>query len=51
MKQLKSPEVSARFAGAGVEPQTNTPEAFAELIRSEVVTWRKVVKAANIRVE
>jgi tripartite-type tricarboxylate transporter receptor subunit TctC len=51
VRQMKSPEVSRRFAGAGVEPQTNTPEAFAELIRHEVVTWRKVVKAANIRVE
>jgi tripartite-type tricarboxylate transporter receptor subunit TctC len=51
VKQLQSPEVSSRFAGAGVEPQTNTPEAFAELIRREVATWAKVVKAANIRVE
>jgi tripartite-type tricarboxylate transporter receptor subunit TctC len=51
VRLLKSPEVSSRFAGAGVEPQTNTPEAFAELIRSEVVTWSKVVRAANIRVE
>jgi tripartite-type tricarboxylate transporter receptor subunit TctC len=51
VKLLKSPEVSSRFTGAGVEPQTNTPEAFAELIRREVVTWSKVVKAANIRVE
>ena len=51
VRLLKSPEVSSRFAGAGVEPQTNTPEAFTELIRSEVVTWSKVVRAANIRVE
>ena len=51
VKQLQSSEVSSRFAGAGVEPQTNTPEAFAELIRREVVTWSKVVKAANIKVE
>jgi tripartite-type tricarboxylate transporter receptor subunit TctC len=51
VKQLKSPEVSSRFAGAGVEPVTNTPEAFADLIRREVVTWTKVVKAANIKVE
>ena len=51
VKQLKSPEVSTRFASAGVEPQTNTPEQFAELIRREVVTWSKVVKAANIKVE
>ena len=51
VKQLKSPEVSTRFAGAGVEPQTNTPEQFAALIQREVVTWGKVVKAANIKVE
>ena len=51
VRLLKSPEVSSRFAGAGVEPQTNTPEDFAELIRREVVTWSKVVKAANIRVD
>ncbi len=51
VKQLKSPEVGSRFTGAGVEPQTNTPEAFAELIRREVATWTKVVKAANIKVE
>jgi tripartite-type tricarboxylate transporter receptor subunit TctC len=51
VRLLKSSEVSSRFAGAGVEPQTNTPEDFAELIRREIVTWSKVVKAANIRVE
>jgi len=51
VRLLKSPEVSSRFAGAGVEPQTGTPEAFAELIRREVVTWRKVAQAANIKVD
>jgi tripartite-type tricarboxylate transporter receptor subunit TctC len=48
---LKSADVAARFAAAGVEPQTNTPEAFAELIAREIPKWQKVVKAANIRVE
>jgi tripartite-type tricarboxylate transporter receptor subunit TctC len=51
VKQLKSPEVSSRFAKVGVEPQTGTPEAFRDLMRTEVVTWAKVVKAANIKVE
>lgn len=51
VKQLKSPEVSGRFAKVGVEPQTGTPEAFRDLIQREVVTWGKVVKAANIKVE
>ena len=51
VKQLKSPEVSGRFAKVGVEPQTGTSEAFRDLIRTEVVTWARVVKAANIKVE
>ena len=51
VKRLKSPEVSNRFAKVGVEPQTGTPEAFRDLIQREVVTWGKVVKAANIKVQ
>jgi len=51
VKQLQSPEVSARFAKVGVEPQTNTPEAFAQQIRAEIVTWSKVVKTAKIPME
>jgi tripartite-type tricarboxylate transporter receptor subunit TctC len=51
VRLLKQPDVSKRFATAGVEPQTNTPEAFRELIAREAVTWGKVVKAANIKVE
>jgi tripartite-type tricarboxylate transporter receptor subunit TctC len=51
VKLLQRPDVSKRFATAGVEPQTNTPEAFAALIAREAATWGKVVKAANIKVE
>ena len=51
VRLLKHPDVSKRFATAGVEPQTNTPEAFKALIAREAVTWGKVVKAANIKVE
>jgi tripartite-type tricarboxylate transporter receptor subunit TctC len=51
VRLLKSPEVSGRFAGAGVEPITNTPEAFAKMIKDEIPKWRKVVKAAGIKVE
>ena len=50
-KLLVSPEVSRRFANAGVEPMTNTPEAFSEMIAQEIPKWQKVVKAAKIRVE
>jgi tripartite-type tricarboxylate transporter receptor subunit TctC len=48
---LAHPDVSTRFASAGVEPQTTTPEGFRDLMAKEATTWRKVVKDANIRVE
>jgi tripartite-type tricarboxylate transporter receptor subunit TctC len=48
---IASPEVAKRFAAAGVEPQTSTPEAFAAMIAQEIPKWQKVVKAANLRVE
>jgi tripartite-type tricarboxylate transporter receptor subunit TctC len=51
VKLLQAPEVSRRFATAGVEPQTNTPAAFTALIKTEIATWQKVVKEAGIRVE
>jgi tripartite-type tricarboxylate transporter receptor subunit TctC len=51
VKLLKSAEVAARFSAAGVEPQTNTPEAFCAMIAQEIPKWQKVAKAANIRVE
>ena len=51
VKLLQSPEVSRRFSLAGVEPRSNTPAAFADLIRREIGTWRKVVKDAGIQVE
>lgn len=51
VRLLKSPVVSERFAGAGLEPLGGTPEAFADLIKREIPMWRRVVKDANIRVE
>lgn len=50
-KLVATPDVAKRFAAAGVEPQTNTPDVFATMIAQEIPKWQKVVKAANIRVE
>ena len=51
VRLLKAPEVSSRFAGAGVEPLTSTPEDFAKMIRDEIPKWTKVARAAKIRVD
>jgi tripartite-type tricarboxylate transporter receptor subunit TctC len=48
---LKAPVVLERFASAGLEPVSNTPDEFAALLRREIPEWNKVAKAANIRVE
>lgn len=50
-KALASPDLKERLAAAGVEPYINTPDQFAEFIRSEIGRYAKVVKDARIRVE
>jgi tripartite-type tricarboxylate transporter receptor subunit TctC len=51
VRLLQGAEAGARFAAAGVEPITNTPEAFAELIRQEIPKWTRVARAAKLRVD
>lgn len=51
VKGLKSPELGKLFIAAGLEPLTSTPEEFTARIASEIANWRKVVKAANIKLE
>ena len=48
---LKAPVVLERFAVAGLEPISNTPDEFTALLKSEIPEWSRVAKAANIRVE
>jgi tripartite-type tricarboxylate transporter receptor subunit TctC len=48
---LKSPATIERYAAAGLEPISNTPEAFAAQLKQEIPKWQQVVKAANIHVE
>lgn len=44
---LESPEMKARFVPQGADLTTNTPEAFAALIRGEIVKWRRVIKESG----
>jgi tripartite-type tricarboxylate transporter receptor subunit TctC len=50
-KYLNSPEVTQRFHVTGLEIATSTPQAYTDLIRSDINAWRKLIKAANISVE
>jgi tripartite-type tricarboxylate transporter receptor subunit TctC len=46
---LKLPEVRAKLEAAGIEIQGGTPQEYAAVIKSDLVKWGKVVKAANIQ--
>lgn len=48
---LQDPAVNERFVSSGADPVGNTPEEFAQLVRSEVTKWAKVVKAAGLKPE
>lgn len=48
---LQDPVVRERFQASGADPVGNTPEEFAALVRSDVIKWGKVVKAAGIKPE
>jgi tripartite-type tricarboxylate transporter receptor subunit TctC len=45
---LKRSEVQERLANQGFDIIGNTPEVYAEYIKSEIPKWAKVIKAANI---
>jgi tripartite-type tricarboxylate transporter receptor subunit TctC len=48
---LQDPNVRERFVSSGADPVGNTPDEFAQLVKSEVVKWANVVKAAGLKPE
>jgi tripartite-type tricarboxylate transporter receptor subunit TctC len=46
---VRSPEVQKKLTELGAEPTSNTPAEFAALVKSDLASWAKVVKAANIK--
>ena len=40
-----------RLAALGYEVVASTPEEFAVRIKTEIETWAKVIRAANIKAE
>jgi tripartite-type tricarboxylate transporter receptor subunit TctC len=51
VKALAVPELRERLVGQGFEPVGGTPAEFAAYIKSEIVKWGKVIKAAGITQE
>ena len=51
LRVLRLPEVQERLAAHGVESIGSTPEQLASHLRSELLKWAKVVKAAGVRAD
>jgi tripartite-type tricarboxylate transporter receptor subunit TctC len=45
---VKQQAFKDRFSATGIEPASNTPEEFAELIQKDTVKWTKVLRDAGI---
>ena len=50
-KTLESTEMRARFFAQGLMPVGNSPEQFAQAMKSESVLWAKVVRERKIEVK
>ena len=48
---LLSSEVKAAFEGQGMDPATDTPEAFARLVGRDAERWATLIKAQGIKAE
>jgi tripartite-type tricarboxylate transporter receptor subunit TctC len=50
-RALSTPELRDGFEREAIEPAGGTPEAFGEYIKTEIVKWGKLVKAANLKID
>jgi len=50
-KTLALPEFAEKIVGMGLSPFIATPDQLAELMRSDMTRWRKVVESANIKLK
>lgn len=51
VKALSDRDLSQRLASQGAEPSPGTPEGLAKYLREDHERWKKVIKAANIRLD
>lgn len=48
---VSQPDVRKQLGDQGYEPAGNSPEQFAEYIKTEIAKWTKVIKAAGLKAE
>ena len=50
-KIVRQPEMRDKLIGLGAEPAISTPAEFADLIKTEIVKWAKVVKDSGAKLD
>jgi tripartite-type tricarboxylate transporter receptor subunit TctC len=50
-KIVRLPDIRDKLIGLGAEPALSTPAEFADLIKSELVKWAKVVKDSGAKLD
>ena len=48
---IKSPEARERLAAQGYEPESGSPQQLADMIKSELVRYGKLVKAVGMKAD
>jgi tripartite-type tricarboxylate transporter receptor subunit TctC len=48
---MQAPDLREKFSQQGIDPETSTPEQFAQLIREEYARWTKVIRTSGIKLE
>jgi tripartite-type tricarboxylate transporter receptor subunit TctC len=48
---IKLPKIKVRMTELGMEPVGNSPVQFGEIIRTDISKYRKIVKAAKIKID
>ena len=51
VKVIRQPDMVQKLHDAGNDVVANTPEEYAAVVRSELATWSKVIKAAGLSVQ
>ena len=51
VKALAKPELRKKLVDLGADPVGSTPEQFGAQIKDETVTWAKLVKSTNARID
>jgi len=51
VRVIQQPDVRKQLVDQGYEPAGNSPEQFAEYIKTEIAKWTRVIKAAGLKAE